>query len=452
MIAAPGLADLSPQELEQVQRNREHFGLAADVATIADRLDLESAERAMTLYGMPLSDAELAEVGARQQFGIDVEPLLEWAQDHPHYAGASFRLGRVGGLDVFVTSDVLADEVDERAAELGLDRPIEATVVEHPWDQLQKAMDEAWAAAPDDVHSVGIDTSSNGVTVEIRADGDAAAVGARIEESVDVPVTVTTAPAPIPQGCNNRQDCWDPVLRPGVRLTMGSRVLDVGRRCTMGFHVRVNGTGDEQLLTAGHCARATSASFTGYSKAYHWSLPGVPGDQGRIGPQTATAFVTATHPNYGWDVARFQMPDHRATDRIYRIDPSTMRIVSTLRYPRENDYVCFSPSVSRNVASPSSATISCGRITVEDIYWRYATSTTTCSNCRVRGARHDVGSTTSGDSGAPLWYPVPNLQGPAQARPAGLHVAGSESETFGSLTRIHDALTLLNSHIALSDQ
>ncbi|MFN3217641.1 MAG: hypothetical protein ACE367_14190 [Acidimicrobiales bacterium] len=445
---ALALEDLSPQELAQVQRNRDHFGLPADVDTIADRLDTADAEQAMAVFGMPLSEDEFAVVAARQQFGIDVEPLLQWVQEHPEYAGAAFRLGRDGGLDVYVTTDALAAEVRKRGEALGLDHPIAAIVVEHSWQELQKVMDDAWAAAPEEVHSVGIDTSANRVTVEIHQSVvDRAEVRLDIEEAVDVPVTVTAAPAPDAQACNNRQDCWAPKLRPGVRLTMGSRVFDVGRRCTMGFHVRVDGTNDEQFLTAGHCARATSASVTSFRRAYHWSLPGVAGDQGRIGTQVATAFVTASAPNYGFDVARFQMPDKRATDRIYRISPSTMKIVTNLRYPRENDYICFSPSVSRNVAAPESATLSCGRITVEDTYWTISSQNNNCGNCRVRGARHDVGTTTSGDSGAPVWYPVLNLEGPAQARPVGLHVT-----SLGGMTRIHDALVVLNAHIALTNQ
>jgi len=78
VVVAPRLEELSPEKLAEVRRHREHFGLASDVATIGERLELESAGVSMVVFGMPLSDGELAAVAARQQFGVDVEPLLRW--------------------------------------------------------------------------------------------------------------------------------------------------------------------------------------------------------------------------------------------------------------------------------------------------------------------------------------------------------------------------------------
>jgi len=350
---------------------------------------------------------------------------------------------------VFVTTEELASEVRARGERLGLDHPIGSTVVEHSWAELQEAMD--LMAGPDGTHFVGIDTLANGLILEVDSpDRDLGAVGEGLERTLGVPVVAVSAPASSPQACNNRQDCWAPRLRPGARLTMGSRVFNSGRRCTMGFHVRVNGTSDEQFLAAGHCSRDASASTTTFHRAYHWEFPGVAEDQGRIGAQTATAFVTAPESNPGYDVARFQMPDIRTTDLIYRVAPSTTKIVANLRYPSVGDFICMSPSVSRDVTGPPAETIRCGSVTVADSKWKY-NSATTCQDCWVRGARHSFHGSQQGDSGAPVWYATWGADFPAQARPVGLHVSRNEDATGGGLTRIHDALLVLGAHIALED-
>ena len=171
--------------------------------------------------------------------------------------------------------------------------------------------------------------------------------------------------------CTSRDTCYGP-MKSGIRIRDGS--TSGTHWCTMGFLVTVNGTTDEQMLTAGHCYFA-GVGTNWYHKAY--GLLGSEADRSAYGED-------------GYDVMTVRFPDTQNSELIYGV--SGPQQLTGSRDPITGEGVCFSGA--------KTDAVKCGTVTAAIYTW----TSETCS-CSVWGSRSSF-SPLHGDSGAPLYSRV----------------------------------------------
>lgn len=130
-------------------------------------------------------------------------------------------------------------------------------------------------------------------------------------------------------------------------------------------------------------------------------------------------------PAGGIDAARFGLPNGRVSAKIYGLSASYS--VTGVRFPYVNDYVCA--SLGR------SDVIDCGF--VDDSYQVYTLggvppACPAASGCALIGADHRDITTQTGDSGSPIYYPVPSS---SSALAVGIH-----SSSGGAFARMTDII------------
>jgi V8-like Glu-specific endopeptidase len=292
--AGAGAAGPKRADVDSAAAFRAKLGLRSDRAFVA--ATFERRGYSASQWGVPLDAAESADLAGRAKLQKDLAGALRaWARD-PAFAGAYFD-HRAKGAPVFLTTD---DPSKARAA-VAKAMPSGANArflrVRHSMAALLALQDRvnadlrAGALVGLGVGSTAIDARSNAVRVGVAADTDAvvAAVASRYGNAVDVRLE---APAEGGDACTARDDCSP--ARGGIEI----RASYNGNTCTIGFLVRVVGSPDPRLLTAGHCIGKSGGTGTsrtwsndgssvGWAEFSYWT-DGADADVGLLSP-TSTA-------------------------------------------------------------------------------------------------------------------------------------------------------------------
>lgn len=377
---------------------RAAFGLDASLEVVSSLL-AGSEDVGTATFGIAMTAEEMAELdlAGRMAFSNTMHAAIEGVVDgSPSFAGTFVDQTQDGSITVLVANGDtgLAARLDDLVPGDG-SRTMHIRHVKYSLATLSRAMVDTrdrWAEITPEVElvSVAVDTRANGLRVAVH-EGDIAAavmVQADLEARVGVPVAFESAAPSLDEVCTSRDNCYTP-MKAGSRIRHGGVN---GSICGMGFHIRL-GSGDEQLLTAGHCG------YTGSLSWYHYGY-------GLVGSVQASYYVYG-----GIDLQRIQMPDPQASDDLFG-GPSN--IVGS-RYPSQGEAVCASLSMTQ--------TIDCG--TIRDAYKSWTSST---CGCPVYGADHDSISTQPGDSGSPIYV------GTSSAVAVGIHNTGA-----GEFARVQDA-------------
>ena len=401
------VAEAAPLDTDQLAAgiaDRAAFGLRADPAYVYSLMS--SADDAGTAeWGIPLTVKEMLalDLPARMEFRRAATEVLAYARSTPEFAGAYMDQPSGGHLVLQFTSIPLStsQQIAKLAPKGMLDTRTET--VQHSFERLQAALFAAPTAAarlaPEvQLASVGIDEPHNGLSAVLVGQGiDQSLLAASLADELGVPIAIDVAgDMPAAHACTARNVICSPA-QPGI----WAATANAG--CTLGFHV-VNGSGDKQFVTSGHCSDQAGESRTWYQPSPSWQL---------LGDRTANLYVPG---NYTEDIQRVQMPNTLATKRIYG---EGTRDVIGWDWAVTGDAVCTSLG-HRN-------TNDCGTVTVgNDIYnlegyLRVGTKTTGIT-------------TQGGDSGSPLY-----LRGQGWMIGVGIYSAGNSTDRWWA--RFGDGIT-----------
>jgi hypothetical protein len=266
---SPAPEGKSTDPLNRAMQFRATSGLRADPAFVQSSLDTPT-DFPIATYGVPLTAAESAEIDRRLAVQIAVDPVVEWAATLQNFGGAYMDQADRGTPvfqivgDTAAFSQALADRLPA-----GVTARIES--VANTRRSLVATKERIWAdraslrAAGIDVESASLDIRNNAVLVEIGA-GQSTDASRTVAADLSGYGTVATTPnAPAEHdACTSRSTC--------VPMKGGLKIVVTGHSaswCTSGFNVRMTGTTNMRVLTAGHCL---SLSPTGVKGA--WSVNG----------------------------------------------------------------------------------------------------------------------------------------------------------------------------------
>lgn len=371
---------------------------------IRDGRDVGSAE-----WGFPMTIEEVREVERRSAYvqATFDSGLIGAARARTDFAGVFLDHDSGGRVVVVTTSDPIH-------AEAGLQPLVpEGGVVtfakaRFTFAQLEDAKNRLMAEPHGLRFSLGypitrasVDEEENLLVVAIPEDEVTAIsdVERELERALAVKVRVVKE-GPSPEVvCATRENCHTP-MKAGIMIRQGSTG---GPPCTMGFHIVIDASSDEQFITAGHCGHV--GSNTWYHAGY-----------GNVGTEQATIYV-----QNGVDIMRVQMSDYQDSSLIY----AEGRTVSSVRDPLLNETVCASLGV-RNA-------IDCGTVTDTSTTWIGE-----ACQCTINGA--DTGGITiqNGDSGSPI-YARPNSSNAV--------AIGVVNRTMGEFAKIPGALFIWGASI-----
>ncbi len=249
---------------------------------------------------------------------------------------------------------------------------------------------------------LGVDIKAQRLVLSV--DQAAVEAGFEVVDEVDAdsdlaPLTVVVDDTPPDdQGpCTNRSNCTG-TFENGMVI----RHLITGASCGYGLSVEYS-NGDEQFLTAGHCPASspTSNSFyhPGYGSANSFQM-------------LATLYKSRPCCTPVIDVARFQVPNHKATDNTYdSVD------INWARNAGHNELVCISRARGDNVR--------CARVTESYTTWYSNTL-----GVFVEGTRAATYESMAGDSGSPIQV--------------GTTAVGIHNASGGRFARVGDILDIWN--------
>jgi hypothetical protein len=246
---------------------REKLGLRADRAFV-----LETFARAgfsAGKWGVPLDPAESAELGRRSTVQKDSATALRtWRGEHDS-AGAYIDQ-RAGGRPVFLTT---GDPVRAKGA-VGKLLPNGANArfvhVSHSMVELVNVQDRvnadlrAGLLAGLGATSSAIDARANVVVVGVSVLSDAvvtaltARYGGAVAARPELPAQGGDAGS-----CTSRTSC--PPAKGGIEIVSSYN----GNNCTLGFLVRIVGSPDPRILTAGHCISKSGGIGTSRTWSHH---------------------------------------------------------------------------------------------------------------------------------------------------------------------------------------
>lgn len=264
LAGAGGTPGPAPRDVAAAVAFRAKLGLRADRAFVGASFSNPAFDS--TTWGVPLDRAEAAEVGRRA--GLQraaARALRQWSTDGA-FAGA-YLDQRAGGAVVFLTTG------DPARARRGLGKllPAGQDGAGVRFERARRSMAELLAlqqrvnadlrgGALDafGVTSTAIDARANAVAIGVA--GDAAAAEGPLRARYGDGVTVAFEPPAQggdAAGCESRNEC--PPAKGGIEI----RSADTGFNCTTGFIVRVAGSPEPRILTAGHCFGASGGTGTG---------------------------------------------------------------------------------------------------------------------------------------------------------------------------------------------
>jgi V8-like Glu-specific endopeptidase len=264
--AGGGAAGAKAADVDAAAAFRAKLGLRSDRAFVTATFGNRAYSAAQ--WGVPLDQAEAADLAGRAKLQKDLAGALRaWARD-PASAGAYID-HRAKGAPVFLTT------ADPGKARVVVARAIPNGAnarflrVGHSMAELLTLQDRVNAdlgagnLADLGVRSTAIDARANAVAVGVASDTAEvrSALVARYGPAVDVRFE---APAQGGDACTARDDCSP--ARGGIEIRSSYN----NNNCTIGFLVRVAGSPNPRILTAGHCI--TKSGGTGTSRT--WSNDG----------------------------------------------------------------------------------------------------------------------------------------------------------------------------------
>ncbi|MFN8521312.1 MAG: hypothetical protein U0667_18465 [Chloroflexota bacterium] len=256
-------ADPSADDIASATESRSTFGFAHSAEVVRQSFEDPAAYPDDT-WGAPLSrdeaDEMLRRIGSRTQ----QRDAVEYARSQADFGGLWFDQRDRGAAHYTFTGDV-AEHRREIAALTpdGLD--ITVSRVDNRMSDLEELKDEVtedmWQLIDEGFPITMVDANAraNRVIVyleEVGGDAEAALVRRYGDE-----VTVERGPGGVPDACNNRDDCANPI-KGGLRITPSGG----SGYCTSAFQAS-KANGDRVLITAGHCLKGTGGS--GVVWTYH---------------------------------------------------------------------------------------------------------------------------------------------------------------------------------------
>jgi V8-like Glu-specific endopeptidase len=252
--ATPNGEDIALEEetatAEEAVRFRQTFGFDAS-PTLVRAAAADTAAYSTWPYGVPLSKAEIAEMGRRTDVQKAVARVVPEARMLPGYAGVY--LDQLdGGQPVFLftgaTAQAAADEIGRllpagTAFRVQEAKRTESELIEQK-QTIEADLTELWASGIDIVR-VAVKTSQNRLRVGVRdlTESERQEILARYGSDLDVfedGVAVSDA-------CPATNDCRP--IKGGISI---NHTGGAAGECTSGFIVRAS-DGTLRMLTAGHC-------------------------------------------------------------------------------------------------------------------------------------------------------------------------------------------------------
>ncbi|MGH2454824.1 MAG: hypothetical protein ACRDHD_00990 [Candidatus Limnocylindria bacterium] len=357
-------------------------------------------------WGIVFTGAEIAGIEARMQYEEEVEQrVAPFVRVLPSYGGMYFDQRDAGRFTVQLTE---ADAATRSAIEnLMPDGPdIAFGTVEEPYAALESAtrrVFEVWESLTDlpmPYHS-SLDTRANLIRILVDESflANAQALQPALEEALGVPVAVGVGHPADPQACSSRDYCTNPI-KSAVIVRRGSTT---GTPCTMAFQVLKNG--DEQFLTAAHCALSGSNQW--YHKGY-----------GFLGWEVQSLW------SGGYDAVRIGLPDAQKTNWMYGDG-----YVVGWTWPSVGAVLIQNQAVSN--------TLSFTEVLDDWTCWSYSGQT-------LCGAKMEGVGGVGGDSGSPLYRFFTS-----QLYAVGINFGGDGSGN-GLMTRLGDVLSRMGVSLVTS--
>ena len=326
---AIGVPVSTGSEVAQAVAARKAYGLVADPATV-EALMASSADVGSAEVGIPMTRDEVSavDINGRNAFVAAArDELIPYVRSLKTFAGVWVDQQSGGDLVVSLTSldAPTLGAIEARAPSAS--RGVRVVTAKHTAATLEAAMHsltQTWRSAHADAPlvAVGRDTPNNRLQVQITkgSGADLAGLASSLTTQVGVDMTVTETEPGDDVTCTSRDTCYGP-MKAGIRIRDGS--TSGGHWCTMGFLVTVNGTTDEQLLTAAHCY-FDGVGTNWYHKAY-----------GLLGSEANRS----AYGHDGYDVMTVRFPDAQDSELIYGVSGPQQFTGSAL--PITGEGVCF---------------------------------------------------------------------------------------------------------------
>lgn len=380
-------------DISRSQQQRALLGVAADEATIR-QIIASGADSGSEKWGFVITTDEMASVEARMQRAQRIEErVATLVRTLPTYGGMYYEQHGSRLVVQLTTADPTLETTVDNLMPDGTElefRPVDETYAS--LEKATRAVFDVWpslTALPAPYHA-SLDTPANLVRVGVDAKFliEAEALQPALEKELGVTVEIEVGQPPEAHACSTRDNCTNPI-RSAVRVRKGSTT---GTVCTMGFQVSKNG--DEQFLTAAHCA------LDGSNNWYHQGY-------GFLGSEVQSLWSS------GYDAVRIGFPDAQATAWMYRDG-----YVVGWSWPTVGDVVIQNQAMSD--------TIYFTEITDDWHCWTYLGQT-------LCGARMQGVGGQRGDSGAPLYRFFTS-----QLYAVGINFGGCGG---GCMTRVGDVLS-----------
>ena len=306
---AVGVPVATGSNAAQAVAARKAYGLVADPATVA-ALMASSADVGSAEVGIPMTSDEVAavDINGRNAFvAAASDELIPFVRSLKTFAGVWVDQQSGGDLVVSLTSVDAPTLGAIEARKPNASREVRVVTAKHTAAALEAAMHtltQTWPSAHPDAPlvSVGRDTPNNRLQVQITkgSGADLAALASSLTTQAGVDVTVTETEPGDDVTCTSRDTCYGPI-KAGIRIRDGS--TSGTHWCTMGFLVTVNGTTDEQLLTAAHCY------FDGVGTNWYHNAYGLLGSEAN----------RSAYGQDGYDVMTVRFPDAQDSELIYGV-------------------------------------------------------------------------------------------------------------------------------------
>lgn len=215
-------------------------------------------------FGIPLSDAEVADLEQRLAIRRAIEPAISLAREHPRYSGVFIDHAQ-GGVPVFLTTaDPAAfalhiQDIVPRGA------PYRVENVALTFAELRRLQERLIEDIPTlalegiEVVMVGLVSQENSVSVGLKHLNPSISESVRTRYGSQVLVREIAHLAGGDGACSSgstRGNCWP--LMGGLKIWQDN--YESSRMCTSGMIVRLAQTADLQFLTAGHCIGKTGGA------------------------------------------------------------------------------------------------------------------------------------------------------------------------------------------------
>lgn len=252
-------ADAGPAE-RTATRFRSEFGLRSDLDLVRQ---MSIAVDANLDWGLPLTDAEAAEMNRRRDLAAGMDGLNSYAGTIPGIASVYFDQPAGGEIVVAIAGDPepYRNQIARLVPPSGTFR---LRQVEHPRADLLALLDrivddrDILLMASIEVNSGSIDEVANLVRIGVTdlTPASRAVMEARYGGSAMLALYSGGKAALTDTGCTSRIHCYGPPLRAGIHNGNGG--------CSLAF--LVNQSGARRILTAGH---SPCGSFSGQAWTAH---------------------------------------------------------------------------------------------------------------------------------------------------------------------------------------